>query len=238
MSDRSFPAGWRPALRAAFPHTLPILTGYLALGIAYGILLSAKGYGVGWAFLSSLCIYAGSMQFVAASMVTLGFHPLSACLMTLMVNARHIFYGVSMLERYRGIGKCKPYLIFGLSDETFSLVCSTDPPEGISRSWFYLWITLLNHSYWVAASVIGSMIGSWISFDTAGIDFVLTAMFVVIFLDQWRTTKRHGPVLIGLGASLLCLLVLGPDDFLIPSMLLMLVIVTLFRRRLEGGEPT
>lgn len=119
MSDRSFPAGWRPALRAAFPHTLPILTGYLALGIAYGILLSAKGYGVGWALLSSLCIYAGSMQFVAASMVTLGFHPLSACLMTLMVNARHIFYGVSMLERYRGIGKCKPYLILGCRTRPF-----------------------------------------------------------------------------------------------------------------------
>lgn len=174
------------ALRAAFPHTLPILTGYLALGAAYGVLLSTKGYGVVWALLTSTFIYAGSMQFVSVGMLGMGFHPLSACLMTLMVNARHFFYGIAMLDRLGGTGRLKPYLIFAMSDETFSLLCSSPPPEGVSRKWFLFFTALLDHSYWIAGSVAGGLLGGLVSFNTAGIDFVLTAMFVVIFINQWR----------------------------------------------------
>ena len=185
------------ALRAAFPHTLPILTGYLALGAAYGVLLSTKGYGVVWALLTSTFIYAGSMQFVSVGMLGMGFHPLSACLMTLMVNARHFFYGIAMLDRLGGTGRLKPYLIFAMSDETFSLLCSSPPPEGVSRKWFLFFTALLDHSYWIAGSVAGGLLGGLVSFNTAGIDFVLTAMFVVIFINQWEATSNHLPVLIG-----------------------------------------
>ena len=221
------------ALRAAFPHTLPILTGYLALGAAYGVLLSTKGYGVVWALLTSTFIYAGSMQFVSVGMLGMGFHPLSACLMTLMVNARHFFYGIAMLDRLGGTGRLKPYLIFAMSDETFSLLCSSPPPEGVSRKWFLFFIALLDHSYWIAGSVAGGLLGGLVSFNTAGIDFVLTAMFVVIFINQWKATSNHLPVLIGLGAALLCRGVLGPEKFLIPAMIVILVLVTLLRGPIE-----
>lgn len=221
------------ALRAAFPHTLPILTGYLALGAAYGVLLSTKGYGVVWALLTSTFIYAGSMQFVSVGMLGMGFHPLSACLMTLMVNARHFFYGIAMLDRLGGTGRLKPYLIFAMSDETFSLLCSSPPPEGVSRKWFLFFIALLDHSYWIAGSVAGGLLGGLVSFNTAGIDFVLTAMFVVIFINQWKATSNHLPVLNGLGAALLCRIVLGPEKFLIPAMIVILVLVTLLRGPIE-----
>ncbi len=221
------------ALRAAFPHTLPILTGYLALGAAYGVLLSTKGYGVVWALLTSTFIYAGSMQFVSVGMLGMGFHPLSACLMTLMVNARHFFYGIAMLDRLGGTGRLKPYLIFAMSDETFSLLCSSPPPEGVSRKWFLFFTALLDHSYWIAGSVAGGLLGGLVSFNTAGIDFVLTAMFVVIFINQWKAPSNHLPVLIGLGAALLCRIVLGPEKFLIPAMIVILVLVTLLRGPIE-----
>ena len=221
------------ALRAAFPHTLPILTGYLALGAAYGVLLSTKGYGVVWALLTSTFIYAGSMQFVSVGMLGMGFHPLSACLMTLMVNARYFFYGIAMLDRLGGTWRLKPYLIFAMSDETFSLLCSSPPPEGVSRKWFLFFIALLDHSYWIAGSVAGGLLGGLVSFNTAGIDFVLTAMFVVIFINQWKATSNHLPVLIGLGAALLCRIVLGPEKFLIPAMIVILVLVTLLRGPIE-----
>ena len=221
------------ALRAAFPHTLPILTGYLALGAAYGVLLSTKGYGVVWALLTSTFIYAGSMQFVSVGMLGMGFHPLSACLMTLMVNARHFFYGIAMLDRLGGTGRLKPYLIFAMSDETFSLLCSSPPPEGVSRKWFLFFTALLDHSYWIAGSVAGGLLVGLVSFNTAGIDFVLTAMFVVIFINQWKATSNHLPVLIGLGAALLCRIVLGSEKFLIPAMIVILVLVTLLRGPIE-----
>ena len=221
------------ALRAAFPHTLPILTGYLALGAAYGVLLSTKGYGVVWALLTSTFIYAGSMQFVSVGMLGMGFHPLSACLMTLMVNARHFFYGIAMLDRLGGTGRLKPYLIFAMSDETFSLLCSSPPPEGVSRKWFLFFTALLDHSYWIAGSVAGGLLGGLVSFNTAGIDFVLTAMFVVLFINHWEATANQLPVLIGLGAALLCRIVLGPEKFLIPAMIVILVLVTLLRGPIE-----
>lgn len=220
------------ALKAAFPHTIPVLTGFIFLGIAYGILMQSKGYGVGWTFLMSLFVFAGSAQYVAVTALTSVFDPLAAFLLTLIVNARHLFYGVSVLDTYKNAGKYKLYMIFGLCDETFSLVCSTEPPEGADRSLFMFFITLLDHFYWVTGSVLGGVIGSFITFDIKGLDFVLTALFVVIFLGQWKTQKNHLPAVIGVVSTAACLLLLGPANFIIPSMLLIVAVLTVFRRKL------
>jgi len=222
------------ALKAAFPYTIPVMTGYLFLGAAYGILMSSKGYGFGWSLLISVFVFAGSMQYVAIDLLTTAFNPLKAFLMAIMVNARHLFYGLSMLKKYENVGKKKPYLVFGLTDETFSIVCSTEPPEGIDRGWFMFFVTLLNQVYWVTASVIGSFLGSKFTFNTKGIDFVMTALFVVIFVDQWKAQKDHISALTGVIASLVCLLLFGPDRFIIPAMILITVVFTLFRKRIEG----
>lgn len=222
------------ALKAAFPYTIPVMTGYLFLGAAYGILMSSKGYGFGWSLLMSVFVFAGSMQYVAIDLLTSAFNPLKAFLMTIMVNARHLFYGLSMLKKYENTGKKKPYLVFGLTDETFSIVCSTEPPEGVDRGWFMFFVTLLNQVYWVTASVIGAFLGSKVFFNTKGIDFVMTALFVVIFVDQWKSQKDHISALTGVGASFVCLLLFGPDRFIIPAMILIITVFTLFRKRIEG----
>ncbi len=221
------------ALRAAFPVTIPVMTGYIFLGMGYGILMDSIGYGLGWTLLMSLLIFAGSIQYVAIALLTSAFNPLYTLLLTLMVNARHLFYGISMLERFKGTGRLKPYLVFGLTDETFSLLSAVEPPEGVERKWFQFFITLLDHVYWVAGSALGSIIGSMISFNTEGLDFVLTALFVVIFIDQWKGRKNHIPALVGLGGALLCLLVFGQDHFMIPAMILILLLLTVFRKRME-----
>ena len=179
-------------------------------------------------------MFAGSMQYVAIDLLTSAFNPLKAFLMTIMVNARHLFYGLSMLKKYENTGKKKPYLVFGLTDETFSIVCSTEPPEGIDRGWFMFFVTLLNQVYWVTASVIGAFLGSKVFFNTKGIDFVMTALFVVIFVDQWKSQKDHISALTGVIASLVCLLLFGPDRFIIPAMILITVVFTLFKKRIEG----
>lgn len=222
------------ALKAAFPYTIPVLTGYLFLGTAYGILMYAKGYGIIWTFFASLLVFAGSIQYVGVTLLTTAFHPLYALLLTLLVNARHLFYGISMLERYKGAGRLKPYLIFGLTDETFSLLCSTDPPEGIDRSWFQFFVTMLDHSYWVIGSVIGGLVGSMLQLNTKGLDFVLTALFTVIFINQWKEAKHHSPAIVGVAATALCVVLFGPTNFMIPAMLLILGILTVFRGRMEG----
>lgn len=222
------------AFRAAFPHTVPVFTGYIVLGTAYGILLSSKGYSFLWSALTSIFIYAGSMQFVSISLLAAGFHPLYACIMTLMVNARHLFYGISMLSEFHKTGRKKPYLIFGLTDETFSLLCSAAPAEGIDKGWFMFFITLLDQIYWVAGSVLGSVIGSLIPFNTKGIDFALTALFIVIFINQWKSTSNHIPVLTGLGASVLCRILFGASGFIIPSMVVILSLVTVFQNKIES----
>jgi len=172
------------ALKAAFPHTIPVFTGFTFLGIAYGILMNSKGYGFGWIVLMSFMAFAGSAQYVAINLLTSIFNPIYALLLTLMVNARHLFYGISMLDKYKGTGKFKPYLIFGLCDETFSIICSTNPPEGVNRNWFMFFITMLDHGYWVLGSALGGLLGYMVSFNTKGLDFVLTALFVVIFIGQ------------------------------------------------------
>lgn len=226
------------ALKAAFPHTLPVLTGFSFLGIAYGILMSSKGYGLLWTTLMSLIGFAGSAQYVAIIALTTVFNPINAFLVTLMVNARHLFYGISMLDRYKGTGKFKPYLIFGLCDETFSIVRMVDPPSGIDRRWFMFFITLLDHLYWVTGSAVGALLGGAVAFNTQGLDFVLTALFVVIFTGQWKHKQNRRPAAIGLAATALCLLILGRDHFVIPAMVTILVVLTLLRPQLAGEERT
>lgn len=223
------------ALKAAFPHTIPVMTGYLFLGAAFGILLNSKGYHFGWAILMSFFIYAGSMQFIAVNLLTVAFNPINAFLITLIVNARHLFYGVSMLKNFNGIGSLKPYLIAGLTDETYSILCSTEPPDGIDKTWFMFFITLLNQMYWVIASAAGGLIGSLFTFDTMGIDFVMTALFVVIFINQWKSEKKHIPAITGVAVSVICLLIFGPENFIIPSMALIVLALTVFKKNIEEG---
>jgi len=218
------------ALKAAFPYTIPIFTGFTFLGIAYGILMSSKGYGAGWTILMSLLVFAGSAQYVAINFLTSVFNPINAFLMTLMINARHLFYGISMLDKYKNTGKFKPYLVFGLCDETFSIVCSTEPPKDIDKNWFYFFITLLNHLYWILGSFLGALLGSKISFNTKGLDFVLTALFVVIFIGQWKDKENRKPAIIGLVCSIICLIIFGQDNFIIPSMVAILIVLTIWHK--------
>jgi len=221
------------ALKAAFPFTIPVMIGYLFLGIGFGILLTGKGYPWWLSPLMALFIYAGSMQFVAIDIFSKAFNPLNALILTLTVNARHLFYGLSMLTKFKATDQKKPYLIFALTDETYSLLCSTEPPQGIDRNWFYFFIALLDQIYWVTGCTLGSVAGSLVKFDTTGIDFVMTALFVVIMVEQWESSKNHLPVLIGIGVSAICLLLFGKDLFILPSMISILVIVTIFRKSIE-----
>ena len=220
------------ALRAAFPHTIPMLTGFLFFGTAYGILMTSRGFGLPWIALISVVVFAGALQFVGISLLTSAFDPLYAFIIALSVNARHLFYGISMLEKYSGTGKIKPYLIFAMCDETFSLLCSIDPPPGIDRRAFLFAVTFLNQSYWVLGSIAGGLIGPLLTFNTYGIDFVMTAFFVVIFLNQWQTRKNRSPALIGLAAATLSLVIFGADNFIIPAMILIVLCLTVFRPQL------
>ena len=224
------------ALKEAFPYTIPVFTGFTFLGIAFGILMNSKGYGVIWSILMSLLVFAGSAQYVAITFLITIFNPFNALIMTLMINARHLFYGISLLDKYKSTGKFKPYLIFGLCDETFSIVCSTQPPENVDKNWFYFFITLLNHTYWVLGSALGGLLGSVVAFNTKGLDFVLTALFVVIFVDQWKNHKDHKPAIIGIVSSIICLLVFGQNVFIIPAMITIIVVLTLIRKSYTKEE--
>lgn len=216
--------------KTAFLDTLPVMTGYLFLGFGFGIFLNQNGYGPLWALAMSLFIYAGSMQFVAVSLMTGGTNLLTTALTTLMVNARHLFYGISMVERYKNTGSKKPYLIFALTDETYSLVSQTRENESYHRYCFT--VSLLDHIYWVCGSVLGGLAGAWIPLDYEGIDFVLTALFVTIFVEQWLSTKDHFPAVTGLVCTLICLLLFGQELFLIPSMVMIALILS-FRKDTE-----
>ena len=220
----------------AFKQSLPVMAGYLVLGMGFGILLKAKGYGVIWAFFMSLFIYAGSMQYVTINLLAGGATVLSAALMTLMVNARHLFYGISMIERYRNTGRYKPYLIFGLTDETYSLVCSGNVPEGVDEKKYFFMLTFLNQCYWIIGSVAGSLLGSLITFNTAGIEFSMTSLFLVVFVDQWKSVKNHTSAVVGVGISVVCLLIFGAERFLIPTMIAITVILTILRKKLHIQE--
>lgn len=226
----------RPALRSAAHYTLPILAGFLFLGIAYGILMRSLGFAAWYPIVMSIVIFAGSMQFVAANLFTQPFDPLTALALTLLVNARHIFYGLSLLDVYRNVGGKKWYLIFGLCDETFSINCSVEPPEGVDRSWFYFFVTFLDNFYWVAGSALGALFGQFIHFDTTGIEFAMTALFLIIFVGQWERESHHISSLVGLGISLLCLLLVGPKHFVVAAMVGILFLLTILRKPLERKE--
>ena len=206
--------------RYAFPKTIPVMVGYLFLGAAYGILMNVNGYGVGWTFAVSLLVFAGSLQYLGVTMLVSAVNPVTALFMSLMLNARHLFYGISMLSRYGSFKSrlMKLYAVFGLTDETFSVVCHEEIPDGLDRDKVYVWITFLDQSYWVLGSVIGAVAGQFITFDTTGLDFALTALFVVIFTDQWKQKEGHRSALLGVSASIFCILVFGTDAFIIPAM--------------------
>lgn len=214
--------------------TIPVMAGYLVLGAGFGVLLRSRGYGLGWALAMSTFIFAGSMQYVAIDLLTGGASILTTAVTTLLVNARHLFYGVSMLERYRAAGKHAPYLIFSLTDETYSLVAARDDLTGADC----FRISLLNHSYWVFGTALGSLAGAYLRFDTTGIDFSLTALFLTVFTEQWLDTRDHAPALIGLGISIICRLIFGADSFLLPTMGAMLCCLLVLdgRRTRRGGE--
>lgn len=221
-------------LRYAFRQTVPVLCGYLFLGLAFGLLLQQAGYGWPWAVLTSVIVYAGSMQFVLVGLLGGGFASLlSVALTTLSVNSRHLFYGLSFLDTFRKMGRAKPYMIFSLTDETYSLLCSLQPPKELDADRVRLYIALLDHAYWVAGSAAGAILGSVLPFDLTGIDFAMTALFVVIFVDQWRGAKSRLPAVAGLGFGLLWLVVLGPDRFLLPALVCTVLVLLLCRGTLQ-----
>ncbi|WP_296786448.1 AzlC family ABC transporter permease [Selenomonas sp.] len=219
---------WR-ALQTAFPYTMPIFAGFLLIGIAYGVFMNASGFSFIYPALMSLLIFAGSVEFLTVPMLLAPFNPLHAFLVALIVNARHIFYGISMLEKYRGHGLKTPYLIYGMCDESFSINFTAKIPADIDKGWFFFWVTLLNHLYWVGGATIGGLCGSLLTFDTRGLDFVLTAMFVSIFTEQWLLEESHQSSLAGIAISLLCLMLWGPEHYLIPTLLAIFAVFALGR---------
>lgn len=214
-------------LRTAFLDTVPVLTGYVFLGFGFGILALQNGLSIWWALAMSLFIYAGSMQFVAVTMLSGDTGLLAAALTTLAVNARHLFYGISMIDRYKGTGKKKPYLIFSLTDETYSLVSQKEPGQDGGK--YYLLVSALDQAYWVLGTLLGAAVGKFVPLNYEGIDFVLTALFVTIFVEQWLSTKNHLPACIGLAASVVCRILFGSSAFLIPSMGLIALLLLLTR---------
>ena len=225
----------RKALRAAFPYTIPIFAGYLFLGMSYGVLITSSGFPFWFPILTSITVFAGSMEFVTVNLLLGAFNPVQALLMTLMINARHLFYGLSMLDRYKDMGWKRPFLIYGLTDETFSVTCTVDPPVGVDKGWFNLFVTALDHSYWILGSTLGGIFGTILKFNTEGLDFVMTAMFVVILLEQLLKEKDHRPALIGLVLPVGALLLFGPESFMIPAMAAIMLALTLLRKPLERG---
>lgn len=217
-------------LRRAFPYTIPVMMGYLFAGIAFGVLLRSKGYSFWWAGLMSLLVYAGSLQFVAVNFFAPGVSLLHVAFLTLMVNLRHVFYGLSLLTKFQGMGWRRLYMIFGLSDETYSILCGVKAPEGTQPARFYFWIAVLDQLYWICGSVLGGIAGGLIPFDTTGIDFTLTALFTVIFTEQWLESKDHLPALVGIGAGAVCLLVFGADNFLLPALIVSVCLLLILRR--------
>ena len=221
------------AFFAAFPKTIPIMMGFLFLGMSYGIYMKVSGFSFVYPLCMSMVIFGGSLEFVAVTMLLGSFAPIQTFLVALMIQARHLFYGIALFEKYKGTGWKKPYLIFGMCDESFSINCATEIPEGIDKGWFYFFVTLLNQFYWVAGATLGGILGTFLTFNTEGLDFVMTAMFVVIFLEQWLKEKKHYTALIGVLTSVACLLIFGADSFLIPTMVCIMCLLTVFRKPVE-----
>ena len=220
-------------IKYSLKASVPVMAGYIVLGMGFGILLQSKGYAWWWSLLMSTTIYAGSMQYVAIDLLTSGASLITTALMTLLINIRHLFYGISMLKDYKNTGAKKPYLIFSLTDETFSLVCSANLPSGVDRNRYYFFVSSFNQFYWVFGSVLGSIVGSSLPIDFAGIDFAMTALFVVIFVEQWESTKNHTPAIIGLICSVISLIIFGANDFLIPAMISITVSLFIGRKWLD-----
>lgn len=223
-------------LKKALKDSLPILAGYLALGIGFGVLLHSKGYSFLWALLMSCTIYAGAGQYAAVDLLSSGASLITTAVMTLIINARHFFYGFSLLDKYKGTGKAKPYMIFALTDETYSLVCTAKIPEGIDEKKYYLFLSVLDQLYWITGCTIGALLGTFIPFDSTGIDFAMTALFVVIFVEQWLSTKEHLPAILGAATTLVCLFIFGAQYFIIPSMAFIAVELVIFRKRFEKSH--
>lgn len=219
-------------VRKAFLKSLPVMAGYVVLGIGFGILLRNAGYGVLWSAAMAVLIYAGSMQYVGIGLLAGGAGILTTILTTVMVNARHLFYSISMVDRYKNAGKYKPYMVFALTDETYSLLCNGETPDPDYADLYRFLVSLFNHLYWIAGCILGSLLGAVLPFSTAGIEFSMTALFIASFTEQWLRTKDHIPAMTGLLATFLCLIVFGPENFLIPAMLLITLILTLLRGRL------
>lgn len=226
----------RKALKAAFPCTIPIFTGFWFLGLTYGIYMKVSGFSFVYPMLMSLLIFGGSLEFITVEMLLSPFAPLQVFIMALLIQARHLFYGISMLEKFKGMGWKKFFLIFGMCDETFSVNYTAEIPEDVDKGWFMLWVTFLNQFYWVSAATTGGLIGSLLKFDTTGISFVMTAMFVVIFLEQWLKEKNHVSSLMGIAVSVLCLICFGADSFMLPTMAAIVLLLTLSRKKLEPVE--
>ncbi len=226
----------KQTIRQAFLKSIPVMAGYIVLGTGFGILMRNAGYGVAWAAAMSIFIYAGSMQYVGVGLLTGGASVITAILTTVMVNARHLFYSISMIDKYKNAGKYKPYMICALTDETYSLLCDGKAPDGVDANLYRFLVSLFNHSYWIAGSVIGSLLGAVLPFSTAGIEFSMTALFAASFTEQWLTAKDHVPALTGLLSTLLCLLLFGKEQFLIPAMLLITLVLTLLRRKEEAAQ--
>lgn len=227
----------RQILQTAVKDTLPVMTGYLFLGIGFGIVLSEKGYGFGWAVAMAVFMYAGSAQYLTVSLLAGRVSLLAAALSVLLINARHLFYGITMLDTYRDAGRKKPYLIFSLTDETYSLVTQNPPPPGISKTGYCFLVSVLDHLYWIAGCALGGLLGTALPVSLPGVEFVLTALFVTIFTEQWLTAKDHRPALMGVGATALCLLLFGKDIFLIPAMALMAVTLAVYQKTGRRDAP-
>lgn len=208
----------RRALKAAFPLSISVMAGYLVLGFGFGLLLRAKGYGILWALMMSVLIYAGSMQYVAIDLLSSGATLISTAIMTFLINVRHLFYGLSMLQRYHGMGRKKPYLMFSLTDETYAIASHVNPPEGVDRGWFYLCLSGLHQLYWILGGVLGNVFGGMQLIATTGVEFSMTALFAVILTDQWLNARDHRPAAIGVTASVLSLVLFGPERFIVPAM--------------------
>lgn len=212
------------AFKFAFPFTLPVCMSMLVLGLSYGFLMGSKGFSFVYPMCMSTIMLAGSMEFLTVDLLVSAFDPVFAFLLALAVNARHVFYGISMLEQYKGMGIKRFYLIYGMCDESFAINSSTKVPEGIDRGWFMFFVTLLNHLYWVGGSTLGGILGNVLAFDATGLEFVLTALFLTIVVDQWRSTREHVPAVVGALAGVVCLVVFGPDSFAVPALVLMLAV--------------
>ena len=223
----------RKAFKAAFPYTIPIFAGFWFLGLAYGIYMNVSGFSFLYPMFMSLIIFGGSLEFIAVSMLLAPFAPIQTLVMTLIIQARHLFYGLSMLDKFKGTGWKKFYLIFGMCDETFSINYTAQIPDDVDKGWFMFFVTLLNHFYWVSGATIGGLVGSLLSFDTKGIDFVMTAMFVVIFMEQWMKEKKHYTALIGLISTILCRIVFGANQFMIPTMICILICLIGLKKPIE-----